>query len=290
MPVKRIQIIEAAIKCFAQKGFHAASIKDIVDEVGIAKGSLYLYFKSKEELLIASIEYILQQIRSSLSESSHTHQLDPREKLSQIITDQLRFSLNYRDFISILMNESVLHHNENIHSTLFDLRIDAIRTVHSCIIDIYGDAVRPYAMDAASALQALISHYTSHVLIDKLEFVPEELQSFLMDMLDDVIAGMTLRKQKPILTETLFGALKQQQKKPEHWSESIREITQLAEELEQTDKNELLLYLRVLENELQKPEPLKSVVQGMTSYLQKFNSTSLKKPIKDLLDCIDDSL
>jgi AcrR family transcriptional regulator len=45
------EIITAAAKVFRTKGYHAASVQDIADEVGILKGSLYHHFDSKEELL-----------------------------------------------------------------------------------------------------------------------------------------------------------------------------------------------------------------------------------------------
>src|SRR5438270_12883784 len=47
----REAIIEAAARVFRTKGYHAASVQDIADAVGILKGSLYHHFDSKEELL-----------------------------------------------------------------------------------------------------------------------------------------------------------------------------------------------------------------------------------------------
>lgn len=46
------EIARAAIKLFNQKGYHATSVQDIADEVGLQKGSLYHYIASKEELLL----------------------------------------------------------------------------------------------------------------------------------------------------------------------------------------------------------------------------------------------
>jgi len=48
---RRNQIIDAAVKCFAQKGFHQTSMQDIVAESGLSPGAIYLYFKSKEEII-----------------------------------------------------------------------------------------------------------------------------------------------------------------------------------------------------------------------------------------------
>ena len=49
--IARNKIIQAAIKIFSQKGFHKSTMDEIAREVGVSKGTLYTYFKSKEEIL-----------------------------------------------------------------------------------------------------------------------------------------------------------------------------------------------------------------------------------------------
>ena len=48
---KRRQILDAAIRVFARQGFHSCRVSDIADEAGVAYGLVYLYFKSKEQVL-----------------------------------------------------------------------------------------------------------------------------------------------------------------------------------------------------------------------------------------------
>jgi AcrR family transcriptional regulator len=50
---RRIQILEAAMTCFAECGFHQTSMHDISAEAGISVGLIYRYFKSKEEVIAA---------------------------------------------------------------------------------------------------------------------------------------------------------------------------------------------------------------------------------------------
>src|SRR3954470_12301411 len=45
------EILAAAARIFREKGYHAASVRDIAESVGLLKGSLYHYIRSKEELL-----------------------------------------------------------------------------------------------------------------------------------------------------------------------------------------------------------------------------------------------
>jgi TetR/AcrR family transcriptional regulator, fatty acid metabolism regulator protein len=48
---RRSQILAAAVKVFAQKGFHASRVGDVAEEAGVAYGLVYHYYKSKEDLL-----------------------------------------------------------------------------------------------------------------------------------------------------------------------------------------------------------------------------------------------
>lgn len=53
---RRSQILEAALKEFAEKGFRGATNKDIADAAGVSTGLIYFYFKSKEDLYFAIVE------------------------------------------------------------------------------------------------------------------------------------------------------------------------------------------------------------------------------------------
>jgi AcrR family transcriptional regulator len=54
---RKDQIIEAAIKIFARKGFYETRMDDIVAESGLSKGTIYWYFKSKGEVIAAILEH-----------------------------------------------------------------------------------------------------------------------------------------------------------------------------------------------------------------------------------------
>lgn len=55
-PVKRAQILDGAMRVFMRMGFDASSMNDITREAGVSKGTLYVYFKNKEDLFAAIIQ------------------------------------------------------------------------------------------------------------------------------------------------------------------------------------------------------------------------------------------
>lgn len=58
---RKAQIISAAEDVFTQKGFNEARMDDIAEETGLSKGTLYLYFKSKDDLIIAILDRMFQR-------------------------------------------------------------------------------------------------------------------------------------------------------------------------------------------------------------------------------------
>ena len=62
------EIIAAAAKVFQTKGYHAATVQDIADAVGILKGSLYHHVKSKEDLLYLIVKEPIARIYEQMAE------------------------------------------------------------------------------------------------------------------------------------------------------------------------------------------------------------------------------
>lgn len=67
-PERRTEILDVARQLFITKGFQKTSIEDILKQVGIARGTLYYHFSSKEEILRALISRITEQIVESATE------------------------------------------------------------------------------------------------------------------------------------------------------------------------------------------------------------------------------
>src|SRR4030067_1004010 len=61
-PAKRDRILRAAIKIFSQKGFFNSKVSDIAQAAGVADGTIYLYFKNKDDLLISLFEEKMAEV------------------------------------------------------------------------------------------------------------------------------------------------------------------------------------------------------------------------------------
>jgi len=77
---KRALITEAAVDVFAEKGFHQARVSDIARRAGIADGTIYLYFKNKEDLLLTIFEEKMDLLLTRLGEALEGVE-DPLERV-----------------------------------------------------------------------------------------------------------------------------------------------------------------------------------------------------------------
>ncbi len=62
------QILEAAVKVFARQGFHQSTVAQIAKEAGVADGTIYLYFKNKDDILVQFFSFRAKQVFESFRE------------------------------------------------------------------------------------------------------------------------------------------------------------------------------------------------------------------------------
>jgi AcrR family transcriptional regulator len=101
---KKREILDAACKVFAIKGYYGATLEEIAEEAEFSKAAIYLYFKSKEDLFIEILEMgmnaIFEEFNEMLPQIS-----DMRDKLKELVRIQLSFVEKNKDFFKIYWEE-----------------------------------------------------------------------------------------------------------------------------------------------------------------------------------------
>ncbi len=85
------RILEAALDIFSQKGFHEAKVTEIARAAGVADGTIYLYFKNKDDLLISLFEFHLEAINTGLRRELRDIP-EPRRQVEHFIRYHLRLA------------------------------------------------------------------------------------------------------------------------------------------------------------------------------------------------------
>jgi AcrR family transcriptional regulator len=104
MEQRRCSILRAARAVFARQGYSDTVVEDIATQAGIAKGTLYLYFPSKEQIYLAALLEQARQLdadsRAAMSEAA-----DWRDKLRAYLHVRLDYFERHQDFLRIYMTE-----------------------------------------------------------------------------------------------------------------------------------------------------------------------------------------
>jgi AcrR family transcriptional regulator len=80
---RRQQIIDAAYRCFARKGFHQTTMRDIYEEATLSPGAVYHYFDSKHEIIAASFDFDYQRSLSLFHAALES--ADPLKALAELL-------------------------------------------------------------------------------------------------------------------------------------------------------------------------------------------------------------
>jgi len=122
---RRQQIIVAAKRVFSEKGFNKATMEDIAKEAELSPGTLYLYFKNKEELYASLSLRILQYLHIRVSHVINQTELDPLAKLAAL--EEVLFDVYDFDPL-IIINMFHLQSSETLKN-LSDELIDEIKNL-----------------------------------------------------------------------------------------------------------------------------------------------------------------
>ena len=114
------RIVEEALKTFSENGYHETKMTDIADRMGISKGAIYQYFKSKEDLFLAAVEHrISSRQRDMFDFATNLNSLASEEFFlsnQARLTDSPSFSF---DFLSEIRGNDTLRkkfHTSNMQS------------------------------------------------------------------------------------------------------------------------------------------------------------------------------
>jgi TetR/AcrR family fatty acid metabolism transcriptional regulator len=103
-PDKRLRILDAAVRVFARKGFFSAKVSEIAGEAGVADGTIYLYFKNKDDLLISLFEERMDGLLEGLRKAVEGVEPGPA-KLRACMGHLLEFAMQSPELMEVFTVE-----------------------------------------------------------------------------------------------------------------------------------------------------------------------------------------
>lgn len=121
------QIMEAAIKVIAENGFHGAQVSKVAKEAGVAEGTIYLYFKNKEDILISIFtEKMGQYVQEVIKETSKKQ--NAKEKLYTLIEMHFKQFMNNHHLAVVTQLE--------LRQSNYDLRLKINKNILKPHVDV----------------------------------------------------------------------------------------------------------------------------------------------------------
>ncbi|MBN2398556.1 MAG: TetR/AcrR family transcriptional regulator [Deltaproteobacteria bacterium] len=129
-------ILDAAIGLLMRDGIQGLTMERVAAEAGVAKGTLYVYFKNKEEILDAAVETSFDPLIGELSSLLNDDQT-PDRKLAEFSLCHLRFFDEHRDLIRVIFYDRERIHSEKNHYT-----DERYRNIVQQVADVLDEGVR----------------------------------------------------------------------------------------------------------------------------------------------------
>jgi len=102
---RRRQIFLAACRVLARKSFHEATVREMALEAGLAAGSIYMYLRSKDEILLLLAESMVGELLEALPEIRAATADDPRRELLGVMRRALDVIDRYKEAFAVLNHE-----------------------------------------------------------------------------------------------------------------------------------------------------------------------------------------
>jgi AcrR family transcriptional regulator len=185
---KKKAVLLAAREVFAKKGLAASTIDDVARQAGIGKGTIYEYFRSKDDIFFGLFEEMKQELHRRIFEIEVS--LPPKEKLRRLVTSALLAFEQWRDFGYILLDFWAMHKDGTSTRIRFDEIYDDARTNVSAVIREgikTGDFRKVNPQHAASALIAVFDGLLLQWIFNPRSFSLKTMADTVFDLISQGI-------------------------------------------------------------------------------------------------------
>ncbi|BCG63303.1 MAG: TetR/AcrR family transcriptional regulator, transcriptional repressor for nem operon [Methyloprofundus sp.] len=186
--IKREKLLDQGVKMLMEQGYHGTGLKEILDIVGVPKGSFYNYFGSKEEFAAQAITHYIEPFLLRLEGHLRNPQLDGlaalRQYYSELISEVDKSGYKGGCLLGNLMGE-IGDTSEVCHCAL-KVAIERYRSLQeSALVRAQQEGVVRTDKTAASMSDLLVNNWQGALLRMKIEQSVAPLQEFRETLLDD---------------------------------------------------------------------------------------------------------
>src|ERR1035437_4491569 len=179
------EILGSARKVFARKGFADATMDEIAAATGLAKGTLYLYFKSKRDVYLKTLRHgsaeLLEHVKTNMEEAEGL-----RAKIRALVATRVKYAEEHRDFYKIYLTEfGNVTHPPLINTEFRDLHLKQAQALKQALGEGMerGEIRRVNVETAAFTIQEMARSLPNRRLLGWSKTKVEEDIDFLCDLI-----------------------------------------------------------------------------------------------------------
>ncbi|WML39694.1 TetR/AcrR family transcriptional regulator [Neobacillus sp. OS1-2] len=276
MSVTKEEVIKSATKLFKERGFLSTTIQDIAEDCGIAKGSVYKFFPSKEDLFSEVFNQCLNIYFDQVDEVARLPELTSKEKFLQQIILRFRYFIEYKHIL-VEFTELPIQQDPKFQPLRHQFRGRLIRWHRDCLLEMYGEEIYPYLWDMVSIYRAILKEYLFWLVYEEKSLSLEETANFILDKLNVLSKHMRDSNRKPLLKQASFdrylswGFEDRQIDKEQILTELFLKMDLVLETLPSSAKyrSELKEICCFIQMEVRKAEPNHPLLQASLYYLER---------------------
>jgi len=193
-PSKRELIRDAAVKVFAAKGYHAATVDLVAETARVGKGTVYFYYASKEDLLLEILAFHFERMMEMIEA---VEQLDVESAIQAVVADAMKRLRENPDLFKLMEQQPLLYH-ERVKvrfEDMFHQMVERMAGVLSAGIeegafrDFDPRAVASVLLSTAMSFPLYLSLYPDRDPVSVLDHLGEELSALLWAALKNPRSG-----------------------------------------------------------------------------------------------------
>lgn len=252
--VKKQLILEKSLELFAENGFEATSVQQITERCGISKGAFYLYFKSKDELIISLIDQFMTGIITKLEQAVSTAK-SREELLYNFLYISLGEFQKQASYTKVFLTEQVLAYNKDLYERMQNYMSMFNRINYSVVEKQFVQTNKDMYLDLVFTINGLIKSYAELFIIDNYEVDLNLLCKSIVEKVTLVAENATIQ----IVAPEYFAYINQI---PEVTREQLIELINTIQE-EILGDSIIGESLQLLKEDLQEQKLSRVVIEGL---------------------------
>ncbi|MFB4164048.1 TetR/AcrR family transcriptional regulator [Alteribacillus sp. JSM 102045] len=271
---KKERIILAAMQQFSEKGYFSTSVQAITSSCGIAKGTFYKFFRSKEDLLIEVFRYNHQHMLLRAKNVHLDESLSPKEQLIKKIALELEALYKNRVFFLLIHKVVPVQDHKTIMPLMKKTKAAMMNWHKEWLMEVYGKNIQDHLWDLVLFLQGAMKEYiglmdeTKHVvktenaarkMVSRIEVLVNHSEGFDPILTKDIMKEYEKMALEP---EIMTG----EEERQEHLQKIKNHIQRSS--LQSDIEKEMLQAVDLIENEFQQQHPRKLLIKALITHIK----------------------